>query len=80
MDIGIVEMRILESDPSNEQKAHEQHWLHHSNLARKWRYLSANNRKRIVLFIISIVFILLVGYNFTTSHIHLHQVCMRLRD
>lgn len=73
-DAGIVVMKFLKSNSSSEQQPQEQHWMHHSNLARKWRSLSARIRRRVVLFIAFVVFILLLGYNLVTSDIYLHQV------
>ncbi|KAI9552518.1 hypothetical protein GHT06_022884 [Daphnia sinensis] len=73
-DATIVVMKFLRSNSSSEQRPREQHCMHHSNLARKWRSLSARTRRRIVLFIAFLVFILLLGYNLITSDIYLHQM------
>ena len=51
-----------------------EHWTHHSNLVRKWRYISYKNRRRLLLLLALSVFLLLLGYNLVTSDIYLHQV------
>jgi hypothetical protein len=54
-------------------QSQEESILCFSNSVRKWRSLSVN-RRRIIVIISFVLFLALVAYNFITSEIFLHRV------